>query len=179
MKPYVTIFDKYAQRFQGRTQNWALTIPVIVVVCILFAVISAAATGGTKMYMPGALIVLPIAWMLKRDKYEDITFFVRKGEGDNFSFGIVNSDRQQYENSLEEYSYWYACGPVNSKGSQFELYFEIKSPHETLYLKEVVTWDHPPKDWPISDVRIATRKETILINGLQELAYKIDQGTAK
>jgi hypothetical protein len=173
------IFEKYAHRYSGKTQNWAITIPMIILVCVLFAIVSILIGDGSRTYMPGALVIVPLTMLFRRDKLADITFFVYKGEGDNFSYAVREPNGHQQARPLDEYSYWYACGPVNGKGSQFELYFEIKSKNETIYLKEIIASDHPPKDWPVSDVRVKTEKNTILINGLQELAYKIDQGTAQ
>lgn len=178
MKPHEAIFNRHAQRFEGKSRNWAVTIPVIIVVCILFGIISAVAGDGSRVYMPGALIVIPLTYIFQKVKYDHITFAVRNGANNNFTITIINPNNERIERTIDEYSYWYAIDPQKSHGGQYESYFEIKSGHETFYFKGEMNLVHPPKGWTESDVRLKLERGLILMNGLEELAFKIDQGAA-
>jgi hypothetical protein len=178
MQPHGTSFNKHAQRYAGKSRNWAVVIPVIIGVCILFAIISVIAGSGSRIYMPGALIVIPLMYLFQKEKYDHITFMVRNEANNNFTFTIINPDNQRIERTIDEYSYWYAVDPQKSHGGQYESYFEIKSGQEAYYFKGEMNLIHPPKGWPESDVRLKHERGLILMNGLEELAFKIDQGAS-
>ena len=173
-----TLFHKHAQRYAGKSRNWGVVIPVIIGVCILFAVLSAAAGDGSRMYMPGALIVIPLTYLFQKHRYDHISFTIRKGANNNFTLTITNPDNERIERTIDEYSYWYAVDPKKSHGGQYETYFEIKAGQDTYYFKGEMNVVHPPKDWTESDVRMKLERGLIVMNGLEELAFKIDQGAA-
>lgn len=177
IKDHTLIFNKPAQRVGVMAQNWAVTIPVVIVVCIVLAVISVVVTKGKGYYMPGALIIVPLTFLFRKRKDEDVLFHVRKTGAEDFTYIIVYPDGYQQQGILDQYSYWYAVDPAKPDSNKYELYFEIISQTQKLYFKDEIHANGPPEDWPESDVRVKTEKGIFLMNGLQELAFKIDQGS--
>ena len=68
------IFDKRAQRVGKVVQQWGITIAVVVMVCVLFALITLLIFDGKKSYMPGALIVIPLTWLFRNERIRIFSF---------------------------------------------------------------------------------------------------------
>jgi hypothetical protein len=169
--PYTTIFQRDAFRFKGSG-----TIKAIAVIFVLLSVGVVIFTEGSKILVPGPLLIIIII-ALNRKKKDEIIFYVNKNEKNDYVFAYkLKNGTAVPEITIDEYEYWCVEGGTIPSGMKYTLIFMVNSSTGTYYFKEELELRRPPANWPKSKDKIGNDKGVLLVPDLQLLARMIDTG---